>query len=172
MSTKRFTQAVCLLLFVFSLLLAGCSSNVQPASPTATPQPLTGKVSRAEVQAAAGWENLKAEDYSPDANLVKSIQGKTGDVKVLLFLGTWCPDSKREVPRFFKLMDQTGIPESQVEIIALDRTKKDKEGLTAKWDIQYVPTFIIVRGDKELGRIVETPQISLEANINTILSGG
>jgi thiol-disulfide isomerase/thioredoxin len=124
------------------------------------------------VQTAAGWEQLNAEDYTPDASFVKTIQGKTGEVKVLLFLGTWCGDSKREVPRFFKLMDQAGITESQVEIIALDRSKKDAEGLTEKWAVKYVPTFIFIKDGVELGRIVETPKDSLEANIASILAEG
>ena len=170
MKNKRLIQAVSLFLLFISLFVTGCTP--QTSAPTATPQPLTGKVTRADVQGASGWETLKGEDYSPNASLVKAIQENAGDVKVLLFLGTWCGDSKREVPHFFKLMDQTGIAESQVEIIALDRSKKDAEGLTEKWQIEYVPTFIFIKDGKEIGRIVETPKDSLEANIAAILAEG
>lgn len=173
MSNKRIFLVMSLLLLILNLFLVGCAPKAQPAtSVPATPQPLTGKVTRADVQTAAGWEKLKAEEYTPDASFVKAIQGKTGEVKVLLFLGTWCGDSKREVPRFFKLMDQAGITESQVEMIALDRSKKDAEGLTEKWGIKYVPTFIFIKDGIELGRIVETPKDSLEANIAFILTEG
>ena len=168
MKNKRLIQAVSLFLLFISLFVTGCTP--QTPALTSTPQPLTGKVTRADVQAAAGWETLKGEDYSPDASLVKAIQENAGDVKVLLFLGTWCGDSKREVPHFFKLMDQAGIAESQVEIIALDRSKKDAEGLTEQWQIEYVPTFIFIKDGVEVGRIVETPKDSLEANIAAILT--
>jgi thiol-disulfide isomerase/thioredoxin len=110
--------------------------------------------------------------YSPDASLVKAIQENVGDVKVPLFLGTWCGDSKREVPHSYKLMDQAGIAESQVEIIALNRSKKDAEGLTEQWQVEHVPTFIFIKDDVEIGRIVETPKDSLEANIAAILEEG
>ena len=170
MKNTRLLQAVSLLLLTLSLFVTGCTPQIP--TPTATPHPLTGKVTRTDVQGAVGWETLKGEDYSPDASLVKAIQENTGDVKVLLFLGTWCGDSKREVPRFFKLMDQAGISEGQVEIIALDRSKKDTEGLTEQWQVEYVPTFIFIKDGVEIGRIVETPKDSLEANIAAILLEG
>lgn len=88
---------------------------------------------------------------------------------MLVFLGTWCSDTKRELPRFFKSMDQAGLPEPQVTLIGLDRSKKDTEGLTEKWQIEFVPTFIFIRNGRELGRIVETPEGTLEGNIAQIL---
>lgn len=172
MKTKSIFQAASLVLLVVSLMITGCAPQAsQPAAPTETPM-LTGKVNRADLQTAPGWETLDAADYTPDASLVKAVRDEAGDVQILLFLGTWCGDSKREVPRFFKLMDQVGIAESQVEIIALDRTKKDADGMTEKLQVQYVPTFIFIRDGKEIGRIVEYPQDSLEADLAAILSKG
>lgn len=88
---------------------------------------------------------------------------------MLVFLGTWCSDTKRELPRFFKSMDQAGLSEPQVTLIGLDRSKKDTEELTEKWQIEFVPTFIFIRNGRELGRIVETPEDTLEGNIAQIL---
>lgn len=88
---------------------------------------------------------------------------------MLVFLGTWCSDTKRELPRFFKSMDQAGLSELQVILIGLDRSKKDTEELTEKWQIEFVPTFIFIRNGRELGRIVETPEDTLEGNIAQIL---
>ncbi|NLG98876.1 MAG: thioredoxin family protein [Chloroflexi bacterium] len=173
MENRRFFRAAVLWISLLALAFAGCAPQAQTAVPAdPTPQPLTGQVTWAEVQSADGWKELTAADYTPDAALVETIRENAGDVKVLLFLGTWCGDSKREVPRFFKLIEQAGISESQVEITALDRTKKDAAGLTEKWGVEYVPTFIFIRGGEEIGRIVEMPAESLEADIAKILLEG
>ena len=158
-------------LIILGVFIAGCV----PQAPTVpviinTPEPLTGIVTRGDVQASAGWESLNGDEYVPDVNMIKVISEKSADLQILLFLGTWCGDSKREVPRFFKLMDQAGISENQMEIIALDRSKKDLAGLTEKWSIEYVPTFVLIKNGKEIGRIVELPKESLETDLVAILS--
>lgn len=170
MENRRFFCAAVLWVLFVVLAFAGCAPQAQTAAPAEpTPQPLTGQVTWAEVRSADGWEALTAGDYTPDAALVEAIRENADDVEVLLFMGTWCGDSKREVPRFFKLIEQAGISESQVEITALDRTKKDAAGLAEQWGVEYVPTFIFIRGGEELGRIVELPAESLEADIAGIL---
>jgi thiol-disulfide isomerase/thioredoxin len=164
------------------LVVAGCAPQAQPVAtsipapsggPTPAPKPtivpLTGPTTRAAIEAHTGWEQLRAQDYMPDAAAVATIRERANDAEVLIILGTWCSDTKRELPRFFKIMDQAGVPESKVTLIGVDRSKKDAEGLTEKWQIQFVPTFIFVRDGRELGRIVETPNGTLEGNIAQVL---
>jgi hypothetical protein len=88
-------------------------------------------------------------------------------------MGTWGPDSKREMPRYFATMAAAGISDSVLTMVGVDRTKKDAEGLTEKWGITRVPTFVFLRDGREIGRFVErTPAgSSFEAEIAKILSG-
>ena len=132
---------------------------------------MTGRTTRAAVESFPGWEQLRAQDYTPDAAAIATIRERAGDVEMWLFLGTWCGDSKREVPRFFKIMDQTGLSVAKLTIIGVDRSKKDAEGLTSQWKIEFVPTFIFIKGGRELGRIVEKPSGTLEGDIAKILAG-
>lgn len=153
---------------------AAAASPVPPpdaAARSARPQtpPLTGQVTRAALLNYPGWEQLRAEDYTPDAAAVAAIKEQSRDVEALLFVASWCPDSKRDVPRFFKILDQAGFPESRVTMHSLDRTKKDAAGLTVQWNIERVPTFIFLRGGKEIGRIVERPKTTLESDLLQIL---
>lgn len=141
---------------------------VVTAAPTTVP--LTERITRAQIEAHTGWEDLRAQDYTPDTDVINAITAQAPDIEVLVFLGTWCSDTKRELPRFFKIMDQAGISETQVTLIGLDRSKKDAAGLTAEWQIEYVPTFIFIRNGRELGRIIETPDGTLEGNIARILA--
>jgi thiol-disulfide isomerase/thioredoxin len=95
-------------------------------------------------------------------------------VDLLVFMGTWCEDSQRELPHFYKILDHLGIPESRLRVVALDnhpdRRKTSPDGAEQGWNIDYVPTFIFLKNGKELGRIVETPLASLERDMINILA--
>jgi len=93
-------------------------------------------------------------------------------VDVIVFFGPWCPDSRREVPHFLRLADDAGIPPSRIRLYALDRTKKSDDGMTAKYGIERVPTFIFLKEGQELGRITEFPSTTIEADVVTILAKG
>jgi thiol-disulfide isomerase/thioredoxin len=88
----------------------------------------------------------------------------------LVFLGTWCGDSRREVPRFLRIVQEAGIDEDHVQLYNLDHSKKSPDGLTERWAIERVPTFIVLRHGREVGRIVERPRSTLEGDLLSILA--
>jgi thiol-disulfide isomerase/thioredoxin len=138
------------------------------------PAPLLGHVTREAVRAYAPWQPLFAEPYVPDAAAVATVRANAGGVTVLLIMATWCPDSKREMPRFFAIMDAAGIGDAQLTMVGVDRTKKDAEGLTEKWGITRVPTFVFLRNGREVGRVVERVPAgtTLEGEVARILAPG
>lgn len=93
-----------------------------------------------------------------------------GNVSVLLFFGTWCHDSEREVPRLLKLLDAAGLPEERLNLIGLDYRKREPGGRASEFKIRYTPTAVFLRGGVEVGRIVERPKISLRDDI-TVMFG-
>ncbi len=167
-----------------ALTLAACAAKTpSAATPTPTPPaaaapakapeasaPLTGHVTRAALEDYETWKTLRAQDYTPDAAAVKAIAERGKDVRVLAIVATWCPDSRREVPRFFKIYDRAGLGMGTVTMVAVDRSKKDAEGLTVKHDILRVPTFVFFRGDAEIGRVVERAATTLENDIAMIVA--
>jgi hypothetical protein len=88
---------------------------------------------------------------------------------VKLFLGTWCSDSKKQVPRFFAL--QSYMPVRRVEVIAVDTTKKDAKGLYQELKVDSVPTFLFYKQRVLIGRLNVKPpkKIRLEQQLYTIL---
>jgi len=110
----------------------------------------------------------------PDTESVTSIKRDAKGLSVLLVMGTWCPDSKREMPRYFATMDAAGIDDSKLTMIGVDATKKDTEGLTEKFNITRVPTFIFMRDGKEVARFVERTPVgtTFEKELARILRGG
>jgi len=80
---------------------------------------------------------------------------------------TWCGDSKEQMPHFVKLCHKAAI--ENVSYYALSR-KKLMPGMDRdQYKIELVPTFIVFRGGQEIGRIIETPQVSLEKDLWRIL---
>jgi thiol-disulfide isomerase/thioredoxin len=100
--------------------------------------------------------------------MVEMIRQVHGDVSIIVFLGTWCPDSKHEIPRFLKIADLAGIPADSTRLYGLDRSKKSPDGSTEKYEIRKVPTFIFLKNGQEVGRITEFPQTTLEGDMLAI----
>jgi thiol-disulfide isomerase/thioredoxin len=95
---------------------------------------------------------------------------KYDDINVVVFFGTWCHDSKRELPKALKIFNKIGINDENIELIAVGLDKKEPLGRAAKLNLMYTPTLIFFRGSKEIGRIIEKPVISLEKDIELIIS--
>ena len=110
------------------------------------------------------YDTVKVEE-----NLVGMIAQLSEGVDVLVYYGSWCSDSRREVPRFLRIMEKGGFAEDRVRFYALDRSKQSPDGLTQRYGIEMVPTFIFFRDGKEIGRIVELPKTTLEGDIIEIL---
>lgn len=137
---------------------------------------LLGRISRKALMEGsfAGWFNTEYNGYTVNAGALAGRETALKKVDVEIFMGTWCSDSQREVPRFYKILDQLGISEKRVSIIAVDdhpdRRKTSPGGEEKGKSIEYVPTFIFKKDGMELGRIIESPQSSLEADMAGFLS--
>jgi len=91
-------------------------------------------------------------------------------VEITVVFGSWCSDSREQLPRFLKILDQLGIPPDRVVLIATDRTKTHASIDVSRYEIQKVPTFIFYHEGREVGRITETPVERLEIDLAIILS--
>ena len=116
------------------------------------------------------WFNSEYDYYPADSAAVIKFSKKLQDVKITIVMGTWCSDSRREVPRFFRILDQVGFNKENLTLICVDRNKTAPDNLIEKLDIKLVPTIIFFRDDKEIGRIVETPKETLELDLVKIIA--
>lgn len=134
---------------------------------------LQGWVSRADIASKDYLEDekLKYEAYTADKESVETIKKAFASDKklnILLVFATWCGDSKMHVPEFFKVADLAQI--KKVKYLAVNRKKNAADIDMSKMDIQRVPTFIVYRGDVEIGRIIESPLYTIEKDLAGILS--
>ena len=97
------------------------------------------------------------------------IDGLPADLEVKILFGTWCHDSEREVPRMLKLLAASAVREENISLIALDIRKEEPQGRAKALDVRFTPTFVFFSDGIELGRIVERPTESLQADIKAIV---
>ncbi len=169
----RYALAVSTLTLIASLPTLAPALRAVDATEEGTDEVvLTGAVTREEIERALpGWVGATVEVRidTEDATALASVEpGAT----VTVYLGTWCSDSAREVPRFWRALDQVGgmVP-FDVELIAVDRAENRPPELVESADLKYVPTFVVSRGGEEVGRVVETSPHGIETDLLALLTG-
>lgn len=135
-------------------------------------QYLTGYYSKSEFIEKCEWKTKVSDKYEPKIEWMDSIAALNlrDSVDLRVFLGTYCPDSKRWVPKFFSFSDD--LPIRDLDIISVDTTKKDEKGIATKIGLRKIPTFVFYQDGKEIGRMVEKPRGRLEKRVFTILKRG
>jgi thiol-disulfide isomerase/thioredoxin len=116
------------------------------------------------------WYNTGYEAYTPNKEAVAQLdKAFTAEHKLLVFGGTWCSDTQNLLPKFYKAMD--AMQQSpEIQLVMVDMKKESGENIEKGYSIEYVPTFIVLKNDKEIGRVVETVKESIEADLASILA--
>lgn len=121
------------------------------------------------------WYQKNYDAYITNNNVIKELKAPLKDYKIKVFYGSWCGDSKRELPRFYKVLDKAKVDFNNIEAIAVDRKpeayKTSPNGEEKGLNIHRVPTFIFYKGDKEVARIVEYPKQDFERDMLAIVKG-
>ena len=111
------------------------------------------------------YYKLEYEDYAVNDSLVKLISKKLRKYDITIVFGSWCSDSEQQVPRFYKILNHAKFKDSHLKIIAVNRSKSTMEVDIEDLNIERVPTFIVYKKGKEVGRIIETPIDNLEEDL-------
>lgn len=161
------------------LLIVSILSSITGFSQQAAEKPeiLYGVIEKEKLKTAPfdKWYTANYDGYQPDTTAIRSIKKiNTKNITVQIFLGTWCGDSKREVPRFMKVLNDAGFPMQKVDVIGVGGSdslyKQSPAHEEASKGIFRVPVFIVYRDGKEINRINEYPALSLEKDFLAILS--
>lgn len=153
------------------------TSTLDLSSPQSIPLPTEmGRTSPARLLEIVPEYQQRKTTYEPDPSAVQYLAAviQPGH-RVEVYLGTWCSDSLREVPKFLKMLDvlksgyQVELPASY---LAVNRAKNEPRELLEGKAIEKVATFIVFRNGAEIGRVVETPNGLLEDDLLQILNAG
>ena len=117
------------------------------------------------------WFTPNYEDYKTNKSVIEQLKPLLKGVTIKAFMGTWCGDSQEQTPIFYKILDEVGFNYNNLEFVALDRAKSTPNNLQEGFNIIRVPTFIFYKEEKEIGRFVEYPIETVEADILKIVRG-
>ena len=136
---------------------------------------LLGRLSRQALASSpfSRWYSPGLAAYVPDEQVLRRLDLTGHEISV--FLGTWCGDSQREVPRLLKTLDALDYPAAGLTLIGVNRArqqyKQSPNGEQEGKNIHRVPTVIVYRNGTEVGRIIESPVSSMEQDLLAITSG-
>lgn len=109
------------------------------------------------------WNHYR--DYTPRKDVVEKIAGIRGSFDILIFFGTWCKDSVSEVPKILRVLDAADNKNLKLVLYGVDHARQEGLGMSEKFNIQRVPTTVVLRAGTERGRIVEYPEKSNEEDL-------
>ncbi|MFI5195960.1 MAG: thioredoxin family protein [Chitinophagales bacterium] len=115
------------------------------------------------------WLKSGHDEYKPEETATNYLRTHLKDYSMAVFLGTWCDDSHYLIPKFEKILLIVDYPLSRLSMYGVDRAKTTKNGVDKTYNITLVPTIILFKGGKEVGRITETVQKSVEADLAAII---
>ena len=101
------------------------------------------------------WFAQNQQGYIPDQNALQLLRTNRDSVNIIAFGGTWCGDTKNILPKFFVLTDAAGLSQDRITLLGVDRSKKTIQHLSEAFGITNVPTLIVMKNGKEVGRVVE-----------------
>jgi len=108
----------------------------------------------------------------PDVGAAGAMVAALSGAEVTVFLGTWCSDSGRELPRLWRALDEVGVLDPpEIRYIGVDRGIKEPAAYVAGKDLKLVPTFVVTRAGLEAGRIVESSPDGIERDLLALLRG-
>ena len=130
---------------------------------------LVGELFREEIlKDFPDWQAV-IDSYVPDFDIIDRLREVNEEIEVEVFLGTWCPDSKKQLGAYFKILDIVDNPLIKTRYIGIPRNRDDREIYIKGRDIVRIPTFIVSIQKQERGRIIETPQASVEEDLWKII---
>lgn len=162
------------ILLGFILGLQSCQQHTKKEGRSDLDDQYVGPLTEQDLQSSDStkvWFTPAYSEYEPDKKALETIKENINDYHIIVFMGTWCPDSHREIPKFYKLLDAADFNMDHLKVYALDEYKSSKENYEEGYDIDNIPTIIFYKNDKEINRFVEQSQESIEKDIAKIVSG-
>jgi thiol-disulfide isomerase/thioredoxin len=99
-----------------------------------------------------------------------SLEGKLEDVTIKIVFRSTCSDSREQLPRLFKILNELNYNVNSITLIGVNREKQGLSNEAEGLEIELIPTIIFYKEGSEIGRIVETPAESLEKDLLRIFS--
>jgi thiol-disulfide isomerase/thioredoxin len=177
-----YRQIILVFIFISSVFGTGMAQTVDTVN---NENMVIGEITLKELsQNTEFWQEYRKnyDNYSLDEKKLAEMtymlnNYKYRDIYIIAVIGTWCGDTKEQFPVFQKIIDHLRFGNINIEYIGVNRDKMAENTSFSLLDVEFVPTFIFYRIEsitgnyQEIGRIIETPEGTMEDHILKILSG-
>lgn len=168
-----------------TLLFAACNNHIAPSTTSIVNTEVTNDKKQTMLLGHCAYGMLQGNNYKEwfmksynnykvDTAIALQIKPLLAKKTIEIFLGTWCGDTKREVPAMLKILETAGCDTNYIKLIFVNNAdsvyKQSPQHEEKAKFIHHVPTFIVYENKKELNRIVETPIVSLEKDLLAVLN--
>jgi len=146
-----------LLPLVLMLTVGSWAQPVEIFSERPGEKTIKGHLTRAmlETDTSFKWYATNYKSYKARPDALESLRKQADSVEIVAFMGTWCEDSHFIIPQLIALLDSAQFPKDKSSLIGVDRNKKTVGRLCQALNVTLVPTIIVFKNGKELGRVVE-----------------
>ena len=172
---------------VFILFLFGCAQNAEKSVDMAEAEVVESMMNRDTIiedeammlglvdrEGIIGkefnrWFDSTYQAYNYNPEVTGQLSDQLSDVDVKIYMGTWCSDTQRDLPAFFKIIDNLPSQPKSVKMIATDRSKLLPPEALDSFVIEFIPHFLFSRDGEQLGEIIEMPEKTLEEDMLSII---
>jgi thiol-disulfide isomerase/thioredoxin len=173
MFDKSIKAGAAFLILILSVGFALTAEYAQAQTVCCAPNPVLGPRTWGEWKAEAGWDNYEAGEYSPPqwklAQFAELAQSR--NATFVIFGGSWCHDSRAQLPVLFRLFNLASIPAERQQLFGVDGNVKEPTRTADRFNVSRVPTVIVLSNGREIGRISEFPRPNWEDDLIRVLSG-
>lgn len=150
-------RSLALSAFLLSAFVAVAQNNYVTIVEKPGEKTLKGLLTRETLQQDTSfhWYAQNQKAYTPNSLGLSNLKKQADSVELMVFMGTWCEDSQFIIPKLFSLVNAAGFPEKKVTMFGVDRNKTTFSHLAEALNVTLVPTIIVFKNGKELGRVVE-----------------
>lgn len=113
----------------------------------------------------------RSREFQPNSQALAKLKEYRGEpVRVLTFFGSWCPFCKKHVPFLLRVEREIVGPSIRFDYYGLPEAfSGDPEA--RRFGIRGVPTAIVFRGEKEIGRLAASEWQSPESALAKLILG-
>jgi len=156
-SSRRFYTILFTFIFISHSSFAQAQYEISTDAKDPKIKILKGIISKSIIKndTSFNWYKPSETIYYPDSSVVNAFKNANDTIQFVIFGGTWCEDTQFILPKFFRLLEMADIADDRVTFFGVDRSKKTLGHIADAFNIINVPTIIIMKDGKELGRVVE-----------------
>ena len=124
-------------------------------------------------EAISAYNNLyttRADAYKPQATALADLKKQTAEVKVTVYFGSWCPFCQQKVPMMMRIARELAASKVKVDFYGLPHGFSN-DAQAQRFNVKSVPTGIVFKNGKEVGRISADGWAAPEATLAKLVTG-